>query len=63
MVVIVYLYVVQNVSQFNYMATIRAYKLQVEYKSGFYVQYGEANLTLAKKYAFTKKSTILTQSL
>ena len=28
-----------------------------------FIQYGEANLTLAKKYAYTKKSTILTQSL
>ena len=27
------------------------------------IQYGEANLTLAQKYAFTKKFTIFTQSL
>ena len=26
------------------------------------VQYGEANLTLAQKYGFTKKFTIFTQS-
>ena len=29
----------------------------------FCIQYGEANFALAQKYAFTKKSTIFTQSL
>ena len=36
-------------------------QIQNQQKAG--IQYGEANLTLTKKYAFTKKFTILTQSL
>ena len=37
--------------------------LNLNFQVKYVVQYGEANFAVARKYAFTKKSTIFTQSL